>query len=109
MAAPADSYDQLAARYHLTFEDWETSIARQAVVLEGILLREAGGKLPIRVLDCACGIGTHSLGLAARGFDVEGCDISSGAIARARTEAETRGLKVPFSVPSESYPASARA
>lgn len=100
MAAPADSYDELAARYHLIFEDWETSVARQAAVLEGILLQEAGGRLPIRVLDCACGIGTQSLGLAARGFDVEGCDISSGAIARARTEAATRGLKVPFSVAS---------
>ena len=100
MAAPADSYDELAARYHLLFEDWETSVARQAAVLEGILLQEAGCKLPIRVLDCACGIGTQSLGLAARGFDVEGCDISSRAIARARTEAATRGLKVPFSVAS---------
>ena len=68
MAALADSYDKLAARYHLILEDWETSVARQAAVLEGILLQEAGGKLPIRVLDCACGIGTQCLGLAARGL-----------------------------------------
>ena len=100
MTGPADSYDELAAHYHLIFEDWETSVARQAAVLEGILRQLAGGKLPIRVLDCACGIGTQSLGLAARGFDVEVCDIGSGAIARARKEAATRGLKVPFSVVS---------
>lgn len=100
MAISAQSYDEFAARYHLIFEDWETSIEWQATVLGGILLQEDGGKLPIRVLDCACGIGTQSLGLATRGFDVEGYDISSGAIQRARTEASKKSLKVPFSVAS---------
>ena len=100
MHFPAQPYDELAARYHLIFESWETSVAQQAEVLEGILFREVGGKLPFRVLDCACGIGTQSLGLAMRGFEVEGCDISSGAIQRACTEAAKKGLKVPFSVAS---------
>src|ERR1700757_3076832 len=100
MQVPAQPYDELAARYHLIFEDWEKSIVRQAAVLESILLQGAAGQLPMRVLDCACGIGTQSLGLAMRGFEVEGCDISSGAIQRARTEAAERGLKIPFSVAS---------
>jgi 2-polyprenyl-3-methyl-5-hydroxy-6-metoxy-1,4-benzoquinol methylase len=35
-----------------------------------------------------------------KGFDVEGCDISSGAVQRARSEALKRGLSVPFSTAS---------
>ena len=98
MADTAQPYDELAAHYDQIFENWEESIARQATVLGGILHNECGERLPIRVLDCACGIGTQSLGLAMSGFDVEGCDISSGAIQRARLEALNRGLRVPFSV-----------
>jgi len=98
MADSTQSYDQLAAHYDQIFESWEASILRQASVLGGILRRECADTRPIRVLDCACGIGTQSLGLAMKGFEVEGCDISSGAVQRARLEASKRGLSVPFSV-----------
>lgn len=98
MVDSTQSYDELAAHYDQIFENWEASIVRQARVLGGILHHECGDRRPIRVLDCACGIGTQSLGLAMGGFDVEGCDISSGAVQRARSEALKRGLSVPFSV-----------
>ena len=98
MADPTQPYDALAAHYDQIFENWEASIARQATVLAGILDRECGNRRPIRVLDCACGIGTQSLGLAMKGFDVTGCDISVGAVQRARSEASKRQLSVPFSV-----------
>jgi glycine/sarcosine N-methyltransferase len=98
MADPTQPYDELAARYDLIFENWEASIVRQATVLAGILDNECGGRQPLRVLDCACGIGTQSLGLAMKGFDVEGCDISSAAVQRARSEALKRELNIPFSV-----------
>jgi glycine/sarcosine N-methyltransferase len=98
MADSTHSYDEFAAHYHQIFENWEASIIRQATVLGGILQHECGDRRPIRVLDCACGIGTQSLGLAMKGFDVEGCDTSSGAIQRARSEALKRRLSVPFSV-----------
>jgi glycine/sarcosine N-methyltransferase len=98
MADLAQPYDELAAHYDQIFENWEASIARQATVLAGILDRECGDRRPIRVLDCACGIGTQSLGLAMKGFDVTGCDISVGAVQRARSEASKRELSVPFSV-----------
>ena len=94
----AQPYDELAAHYDQIFEDWEASIARQATVLAGILDGECGDTRPVRVLDCACGIGTQSLGLAMKGFDVTGCDISNGAIQRARSEASKRDLRIPFSV-----------
>jgi hypothetical protein len=53
-------YDDLAAYYHLIFENWDASIARQAAAL-GPLLETACGKsrlhIPcLRILDAACGI-----------------------------------------------------
>jgi glycine/sarcosine N-methyltransferase len=98
MADSAQPYDELAAHYDQIFEDWDATIVRQALVLGGILHHECGDRNPIRVLDCACGIGTQSLGLAMNGFDVEGCDISWGAVQRARSEALKRRLSVQFSV-----------
>jgi len=98
MADSTESYDEFAPHYDQIFENWEASIVRQATVLGGILRHECGDRRPIQVLDCACGIGTQSLGLAMKGFEVEGCDISPGAIQRARSEALKRGLSVPFSV-----------
>ena len=98
MADLTQPYDELAAHYDQIFDDWEASIARQSAVFAGILDRQCGDRRPIRVLDCACGIGTQSLGLAMKGFDVTGCDISFGAVQRARTEASKRELSVSFSV-----------
>jgi glycine/sarcosine N-methyltransferase len=98
MADMAQPYDKLAAHYDQIFENWEESIVRQATALSRILHNECGHRLPIRVLDCACGIGTQSIGLALKGFDIEGCDLSPGAIQRARLEASNRGLSVPFAV-----------
>ena len=98
MADPTQFYDELAAHYDLIFEDWEASILRQSAVFARILERECGDTQPLRVLDCACGIGTQSLGLAMKGFEVTGCDISPGAIQRASSEAAKRGLSVLYSV-----------
>jgi glycine/sarcosine N-methyltransferase len=87
-----DFYDELAGNFHLMFEDWEASIERQAAALGPILERECGPAKSVRILDCACGIGTQTLGLARRGFRVTGADLSAGAIERARLEVLTRGL-----------------
>jgi len=51
-----------------------------------------------RILDCACGIGTQSLGLAKLGFQVTGCDLSLRSLERARQEASKRGLEIEFAV-----------
>jgi hypothetical protein len=63
-----DFYDELAGNCHLMFEDWEASIAHQAAALGPILEHECGPANSVRILDCACGIGTQALGLAMRGF-----------------------------------------
>src|SRR5215471_604725 len=71
-----ECYDELADHYHLIFENWEASIQRQAAVLGPILEQACGPARTVRVLDCACGIGTQALGLAQQGFQVSGCDVS---------------------------------
>ena len=76
-------YDDLAAYYHLIFENWDASIARQAAIL-GPLIETACGKSPLCILDAACGIGTQTIGLAMRGHAVTGSDLSQAAVARAR-------------------------
>ncbi|MER7708453.1 methyltransferase domain-containing protein [Kitasatospora sp. NPDC097605] len=87
-------YDRLAADYHLLYPDWEAGAARQGAGLDA-LLRARLGDAPAEVLDCACGIGTQAIGLAARGHRVTGTDLSPVAAARAVLEATARGLRLP--------------
>jgi len=90
-------YDQLADSFHLMFQDWNRSIAWQASILGPLIEAELpnGG---LRILDCACGIGTQALGLAGRGHLLSGTDLSPAAIARARREAHERSLPIRFEV-----------
>jgi SAM-dependent methyltransferase len=92
-----DFYDQLAPFYHLIYEDWKAAIAWQAEYLKNIIQTEWGAPAK-SVLDVSCGIGTQSLGLAERGFQVTASDLSPGAVARAQKEAESRNLRISFSV-----------
>lgn len=92
-----DFYDQLARFYHLIYEDWEAAIASQADFLSGIIQAQWGDSVH-SILDASCGIGTQSLGLAARGFEVTASDLSPGAVARAQKEAQARNLHISFSV-----------
>jgi SAM-dependent methyltransferase len=94
----AQTYDDLADHYHLIFENWEDSVERQAAALGHILHQNCGLTTAATILDCACGIGTQSLGLAKLGFRVTGCDISPRAIERARLEASRQNLNIQFSV-----------
>ena len=90
-------YDELAEFYHLMFEDWNRSIATQAAAIGPILERYTGKASPY-VLDCACGIGTQTLGLAQRGHILVGSDLSRAAVARASNEAQRRNLDITFHV-----------
>src|SRR5438105_14745993 len=90
-------YDDLAETYHLLFQDWTQSIERQAGIL-GPLIERAMPTGGLRILDCACGIGTQTLGLAQRGHHLVGVDLSEGAIGRARREAQQRNLSIQFQV-----------
>ncbi len=87
----SEFYDELSAQYHLLFADWDQAVARQGRVVDG-LIGEILGPGPKRVLDAACGIGTQAIGLAQRGHQVTGTDLSSAAVARARKEAVRLGV-----------------
>jgi SAM-dependent methyltransferase len=95
--AVSDFYDGLAPYYHLIFQDWEASIARQADALDSIIRDEWGGRVR-SVLDASCGIGTQTFALHSRGYAVTASDLSQGAIDRATEEARARGASIDFSV-----------
>jgi glycine/sarcosine N-methyltransferase len=90
-------YDPLAEHYHLLFDDWDKAIDRQSRIL-GPLLAARGSSRALKILDCACGIGTQSLALAKLGRRVCGPDLSVAAVTRAREEARKRSLEIGFRV-----------
>jgi 2-polyprenyl-3-methyl-5-hydroxy-6-metoxy-1,4-benzoquinol methylase len=92
-----DFYDRLSPFYHLVYADWERSIERQAVQLDQIIQENWGNDVRT-ILDVACGIGTQALGLAGLNYQVTASDLSPAAVARAKQEAQKRGLAIPFSV-----------
>ena len=87
-------YDELSPLYHLIYENWEATVARQGEALAS-LIGETWGADARTVLDAAVGIGTQALGLLALGFRVTGSDLSPAAIARARLESARRHLALP--------------
>jgi SAM-dependent methyltransferase len=87
-------YDELAPLYHLVFEDWEATVARQGAALAS-LIGEHWGSSARAVHDAAVGIGTQALGLLARGLRVTGSDLSPAAVKRAGHEAAARRLPLP--------------
>ena len=81
-------YDNLAAHYDKLFLDWRAETREQAQILDALFRRE-GFDTSARVLDCACGIGTQCIGLAALGYAVTASDFSSGALQEAKKRADT--------------------
>jgi len=90
-------YDQLAPDFHLIFPNWERAIQNQGELLKSLISSHVKTANP-SVLDCSCGIGTQSLGLAMQGYRVTATDISPEAIRRAEREARERRLPVEFAV-----------
>jgi SAM-dependent methyltransferase len=92
-----DFYRQLTPLFHLIYRDWDATIEAQGNMLTAIIREEWGGSAA-SVLDVSCGIGTQSLALAARGFQVTASDVSEAVVSRARQEARARNLEINFSV-----------
>jgi glycine/sarcosine N-methyltransferase len=90
-------YEPLADHYHLIFDDWNRAIDRQSKIFNPLLATQMRGH-PLKILDCACGIGTQALGLAGFGHQVVASDLSRAQINRAKHEAESRGLDISFRV-----------
>ena len=88
-------YDNLASQYDKLFLDWQATTQEQALILDKIFTANGFDK-NINILDCACGIGTQAIGLAANGYNVTGSDISDGEIAEAKERAKKNNVSVSF-------------
>src|SRR5512139_741485 len=90
-------YDQLSPYYKYIFQDWNASVERHAGILDGII-HEYFGDGVHSILDAACGIGTQTIGLAQKGYQLTASDISRKAIEKAQAETIQRNLDVTFQV-----------
>ena len=88
-------YDNMASQYDKLFLDWQAATQEQAVILDRIF-RDYGFDRSAHVLDCACGIGTQAIGLAALSYRVTASDISDGELAEAKTRAEEQDVDIRF-------------
>jgi 2-polyprenyl-3-methyl-5-hydroxy-6-metoxy-1,4-benzoquinol methylase len=88
-------YDQMASQYEKLFFDWQAATQEQAVILDR-LFQEQGYDRSATILDCACGIGTQAIGLAALGYPVTGSDISDGELTEAKQRADRNHVSIPF-------------
>ncbi len=88
-------YDNMADQYDKLFLDWTDTTIEQADILNAIF-NDYGFDCKANVLDCACGIGTQAIGLAALGYSVTASDISDGELAEAKDRAEKNGVKILF-------------
>jgi len=85
-------YDGLAPYYHLLYPDWDGAVNDQGAALAALLV-ELGIASGASVLDAACGIGTQTLGLIQRGYEVFASDIAPAAIDRLKSELSSRALE----------------
>lgn len=81
--------------------DWDDAYVgdgSETTPLDEQLLADVLGMAPGRALDLGCGAGGNTIGLAQRGWQVTGIDISTKAIASARQSAESAGVDISFEV-----------
>ena len=88
-------YDNMATQYDKLFLDWESTTREQADILDRIF-QEYGFDRTASVLDCACGIGTQAIGLAALNYSITASDISDGELAEARERARKNKVEIRF-------------
>ena len=88
-------YNNLAGQYDRLFRDWDASVSEQAAILDR-LFSGCGFDRSACILDCACGIGTQAIGLAALGYPVTASDFSDAALAQAKELADKHGVFVRF-------------
>lgn len=88
-------YDNMASHYDKLFADWQATTREQAVILDKLFC-DYGFDSSAHILDCACGIGTQSIGLAAMGYDVTGSDLSVPELEEAKVRAARNGVEIPF-------------
>lgn len=88
-------YDSMATQYDKLFQNWEATTREQAELISRLFAANGFDK-NARVLDCACGIGTQTIGLAMLGYNMTASDISDGELAEAKQRAEKNAVSVRF-------------
>lgn len=88
-------YNSMASQYDKLFLDWQATTHEQAAFLSKIF-QDNGFDHTVRILDCACGIGTQAIGLALLGYDVTASDISEAEILEAEKRAKENCAKLSF-------------
>ena len=88
-------YDQMAPQYDKLFAHWDATVQDQAALLDGLFAQNGFHRCDT-ILDCACGIGTQAIGLAALGYPVTASDLSEGALLQAKARAAKQGLQIRF-------------
>lgn len=88
-------YDNLASQYDKLFFDWNSTTKEQALLLDKLFSNNGFDK-NAKILDCACGIGTQSIGLAAIGYDVTASDISDAELFQAKERAAKNNVEIRF-------------
>ncbi len=88
-------YDNLASQYDKLFLDWNETVKEQAVILDK-LIKDNGYNSDYEILDCACGIGTQAIGLAALKYKVTASDISDAELVEAKRRAKDNKVDISF-------------
>lgn len=88
-------YDNLASQYDKLFQDWNAATKEQSLILEQ-LFKDNGYDKKCEILDCACGIGTQAIGLAALKYNVTASDISDAELKEAKSRAIKNSVNICF-------------
>jgi len=88
-------YDEMATQYDMLFQDWLETTKIQARILDKIIASYGFDK-SIKLLDCACGIGTQAIGLAMLGYNVTASDLSDGELKEAEKRAKANRVTISF-------------
>lgn len=89
-------YDQFASDYD-RFVNWDNRLGFEIPLIGKILdnVKRTAGE-PVRILDAACGTGMHALALAKAGYQVVGADFSREMIKKAKLNAKSAQIELPF-------------
>jgi len=88
-------YNSMASQYDKLFLDWQAASHEQALILDKIF-KNNGFDLNANILDCACGIGTQAIGLAALGYKLTASDISDEELTQAKERAANNNVSISF-------------
>jgi glycine/sarcosine N-methyltransferase len=89
-------YDRFALDYD-RFVNWDNRLSFEIPLIKKKLdeVKSSSGD-PVKILDAACGTGMHALALAKAGYQVSGADFSREMIKKAKQNASSAHLELPF-------------